>query len=253
MDKTKTVTGGEIIESPELIKVTQALEASLKEGEEAAWEIGDNYNRIIDQKLAEKSGYRHAREFFSIHFKDVPQSTLSHYGALARAFSKSVVATYRVSRLSALLTYEKLAGLKPTDPDPGSVPIQVPGERELRPFADCHREELSKAIQQLKGHSAKELPPDDAAMLEKLHQALGEHEHNPIALTSRQGREGTLIVFTLALRELRSLMEALEKVLRGPEAIKASAEEMALFTQEFTKGMEAWGKTLEGKTDDKKT
>ena len=62
-------------------------------------------------------------------------------------------------------------------------------------------------------------------------------------MTSRQGREGTLVVFTLGLRDLTSLLDALEHVLKGPEAVKASAEVMQQFAQEFAKRMEAWGKT----------
>jgi hypothetical protein len=69
-------------------------------------------------------------------------------------------------------------------------------------------------------------------------------EDHPIALSSRQGKEGTVVVFTLALREITSLLEVLERVLKGPEAVKASEEVMKQFADEFAKGIEAWGKTL---------
>ncbi len=242
MDQTDAGSRSQIVDSPELIEAAKVLEALLKEAEKAAWKAGDYYNRILDQKLAEKSGYRHARDFFSTRFKDVSQSTLSHYGAVARTFSERVATTYGVWRLSALLTYEKLARLEPLDTDPESVFVQVPGDHEPRAFADCHRTDLLKAIQQLKRHSGQPVPPDEEALLQRLHQALGEH--SPIALTSRQGREGTLVVFTLALKEVTSLLDVLEHVLKGPEAVKASAEVMQQFAQEFAKGMEAWGKTL---------
>jgi hypothetical protein len=128
--------------------------------------------------------------------------------------------------------------------------VQVPGDREPRAFAGCHRTDLLKAIQQLKAHSGQPVPADEAALLQRLDQALGEHSN--IAMTSRQGREGTLVVFTLALRELTSLLEALEHVLKGPEAVKASTEVMQQFAQEFAKGMEAWGKTFGVAPEEKK-
>lgn len=250
MEETHAASRSQIVDSPELIQVAQLLEASLKEGEKAAWRAGTYYNRIVDEKLAEKSGYRHARDFFSARFKDISQTTLSNYGAVARAFSEQVAATYGVWRLSALLTYEKLAGLKRADGDPGSLLVLVPGEREPRAFANCHRTDLLAATQQLKVHSGQPIPADEAALLQRLHQALGEH--STITMTSRQGREGTLVILTLALREITSLLDALERVLKGPEAIQASNEVMQQFAQEFAKGMEAWGKTLGTALDQKK-
>jgi hypothetical protein len=56
MDQTHAGSHSPIVDSPELIQAAQVLEASLKEGEKAAWKTGDYYNRILDQKLAEKSG-----------------------------------------------------------------------------------------------------------------------------------------------------------------------------------------------------
>jgi len=234
-----------IVESPELRAAAKQLEDTLKQGEEAAWRAGVIYNRIIEQKLAEKSGYHRARDFFASRFTDVAQSTLTHAGAVAKAFSESVAARYKVSLLTALLTYEKLTGLNPKDPDPGSVQIRVPGEDKPRPFSQCHRADLFKAIQALKGHSGDEkaIAPDEKALLEKLHQQLGEH--SPIALTSRQGREGTLVTFTLALKDngLGMLLDALMKVLADSDAAKKATKTM----QEFTKGMDKWVKGLKGK------
>jgi len=238
-----------IVDSPQLREAAKALEESIKQGEEAAWKTGACYNRIIEQKLAEKSGYHRARDFFSSRFADVSQATLSHYGAVAKAFSEANAADYGVTVLSALLTYEKLAGLNPKDPDPGSVQIKVPGENKTRRFADCHRADLLKAIQALKGHSGDEkaITPDEKALLEKLHKQLGEH--SPIALTSRQGREGTLVTFTLALKDngLGMLLDALMKVLADSDAAKKATKTMQEFTKEFTKGMDKWVKGLKGK------
>ncbi len=231
-----------IVESPELIEAAKMLEACLNEGEKAAWKAGVYYNRIVDQKLAEKSGYRHARDFVSARFKDISQGTLTQYGAVARAFSEPIASKYGVWRLGALLTYEKLAGLQLPQGDPGSVIVQVPAERDPRTFADCNRADVLKAIQALKKHSGEPMRADEAALLQRLHQTLGDD--HPIALTSRQGKEGAVVVFTLALREITSLLDVLERVLKGPEAVKASEEVMKQFADEFAKGVEAWGKTL---------
>ena len=239
-----------IIESPELIEAAKLLEASLQEGEKTAWRAGFYYNRIVDQKLAEKSGYRHARDFFAARFKDVSQSTLSHYGAVARAFSEATTVKYGVWRLCALLTYEKLSGLQLPLGDPGNAMVQVPGEREPRTFADCNRADLLKAIAALKKHSGEQpVPPEEAWLLGKLHEALGED--HPIALTSRQGKEGTVIVFTLALKEINSLLDILERVLKGPEAVKKGEEMMKQFASEFAKGMDEWIKTLPSQSGQK--
>ncbi len=246
MGKTNDGASRQIVESPELREAAKALEESLKQGEKAAWQTGACYNRIIEQKLAEKSGYHRARDFFSNRFADVSQATLSHYGGVAKAFPEATAARYGVTLLSALLTYEKLAGLNPKDPDPGSVQIKVPGEKEPRPFSELHRADLLKAIQALKGHSGDEsaIAPEEKELLERLHQALGEH--SPIALSSRQGREGTLVVFTLALKEqqLGSLLDVLVTVLTGSEAAKKATETMQDFTKEFAKGMDEWAKSL---------
>src|SRR5713226_5729295 len=235
-------SGRPIIDSPELTEAANLLEASLKDGEKAAWRTGLYYNRIIEQKLAEKSGYRHARDFVASRFKHVSQATLSHYGALARAFSEDTAARYGASLLCALLTYEMLTGLQLPQGDPGSVIVQLPGERDPRTFADCNRSDVLKAIQALKKHSGEPMRADEAALLQRLHQTLGDD--HPIALTSRQGKEGAVVVFTLALREITSLLDVLERVLKGPEAVKASEEVMKQFADEFAKGVEAWGKTL---------
>ena len=247
MDQMKVDDGRQIMESPELREVTKALQELLKQGEEAAWRIGACYNRIVEEKLAEKSGYRRARDFFATRFEDVPQSTLSHYGTVAKAFSEEVAADYGVTVLSALLTYEKLAGLNPQDP--GSVQIKMPGEDKPRPFSECHRADLLKAIQALKGHSGDEkaVTPDEKALLEKLQNHLGEE--SPITLTSRQGREGTLVTFTVPLKEneLGMLLDALMKVLADSDAAKKATEQMKEFTKEFTKGMDEWVKGLKGK------
>lgn len=252
MDKKTSNGSPKIVDSPELRAAAKELEDLLKQGEKAAWKIGAIYNQIIEKKLAEKSGYHRARDFFASRFVDISQATLSYSGAVAKAFSETDASHYGVSRLSALLTYEKLAGLKPNASDPGAVEIKVPDEEKPRRFSDCHRADLLKAIQALKGHAGdkEKMTLEEKKLLEGLHQALSEDgEDSPIALSSRQGRDGTHVVFTLALNEeqLGVLLNALLKVLTGSEAAEKAQKTMQDFTKEFAKGMDEWAKSLKGK------
>ena len=252
MEKRKSNGPSEIVDSPELREAAKALEDLLKQGEEAAWKIGAIYNRIIDEKLAEKSGYHRARDFFANRFADVSQATLTHYGAVARAFTETDAARYGVTLLSALLTYEKLAGVKPNEADPGAVPIKLPGERQPRRFSDCHRADLMNALKALKAHSGDEeaIAPEEKKLLDRLHEALEAlGEHSPIALTSRPARDGTQVVFTVALKEheLGMLLEVLTRALTGSEAAQKAQQTMQDFTKEFAQGMDDWVKSLKGK------
>src|SRR5438067_382482 len=63
-------------------------------GEDEHWQIGRHYNNIVDGKLAEKAGFGHAREFFARELKEIPQSTLSLYGAVAHSFSEAQARKY---------------------------------------------------------------------------------------------------------------------------------------------------------------
>jgi len=251
MDKTSTDASQKIAESSELRQAAKALEKLLEQGEEAAWKIGACYNRIIDQKLAEKSGYRHARDFFASRFPRVSQATLTHYGAVARAFSEETAGDYGVSLLTTLLTYEKLAGVKPNDANPASVQIIVPGAKKALRFADCHRAELLKAIKAFKGHSGDKgaMKPEETKLLKQLRDALGED--SPIALSSRQGRDGAHVVFTLSLNEdqLGLLLNALLRVLRGTEAQEKAQKTMQDFTKEFAKGIDKWARSIKKPED----
>ncbi len=51
--------------SPELKKEQAAIEDLLVKGEDEHWQIGSHYLKIVDGRLAQKSGYKSARDFFS--------------------------------------------------------------------------------------------------------------------------------------------------------------------------------------------
>lgn len=61
----------------ELAKQKQAILDLFVEGEIAHWKIGLRYNHIVQEKLAEKAGYTHARDFFAAEVKAIAQATLS--------------------------------------------------------------------------------------------------------------------------------------------------------------------------------
>jgi hypothetical protein len=126
--------------------------------------IGVEYNHIVDNKLAEKAGYKNAPEYLTQQIKELSRSSLTTYGAVARAFTAEVCAQYGVSVLNLLLTYTEAAGIELDASEPGSMIIQVPdatGELEDKLFAECTVVELRKAIQRLRRPtSSAPLPPD---------------------------------------------------------------------------------------------
>jgi hypothetical protein len=47
--------------------------------------MGQYYNYTVDNRLAEKAGYKDAKDYFSKHLADLSQSSLTMYGAVAKA------------------------------------------------------------------------------------------------------------------------------------------------------------------------
>ena len=50
--------------------------------------MGESYNHIVAKKLAEKAGFKDARDYLSKHVADLSQSALTIYGAVAAEFSE---------------------------------------------------------------------------------------------------------------------------------------------------------------------
>ncbi|KFE64402.1 hypothetical protein [Hyalangium minutum] len=124
--------------------------------------MGEIYNHIVDQRLAEKAGYKDAPEYFSKHLADLSQSTLSTYGAVARVFSEPVARRFGVTCLQLLLRYKEIADLEVNPAEPGPTPIEVPDEKGVvstLPFSQCSVEQMRRALQR-KPASTKPLPPE---------------------------------------------------------------------------------------------
>lgn len=153
----------------------QAIETLLTAGEDDHWQIGVHYNNVVDQGLAQKAGDATAVEFFAKELKEIPQATLSRYGAVAKGFSESVAKKCGCSKLAQLLAYEKAAHLPPQSGDPGSVTISVPqkdGSSAQKAFKDCSFTGLTEALKASKGAPA--LPTQVSARVRAMQKALGK-------------------------------------------------------------------------------
>jgi hypothetical protein len=138
--------------------------------------MGLIYNHIVDKRLAEKAGYKDAREYFTRHLADLSQPALSMYGAVANAFSESVTRRFGVTCLSLLLSYKEAADLELTPEEPGATPIEVPDEKgqvSVQPFSACSVEQMRRALQRKrKPSSSKPLPPEKVALAEQYSEAV---------------------------------------------------------------------------------
>jgi hypothetical protein len=232
-------------ESPELEAERKAMRECLQKGEDSHCQVGVHYNNIVEKQLW-KHSYHSARDFFTARFGDVSQSTLTHCGAVARCFPQEVTRRYGVSLLTALLTYEKLAQVNATNGDPGNTEIQVPKDSEIvtKPFRECQRAQLEAAIRRLRS-TPDAVPTEDAQVLQRLHEMIGEN--GSIALSSRHGREGTIAVFAVPVRQISLLSQVLAQFCRPPapeNAENPSPELMQKFAEEFSAGMKEWVETL---------
>jgi hypothetical protein len=126
--------------------------------------LGQYYNYVVDHRLAEKAGYKDAKDYFSKQLADLSQSALSMYGAVAKAFSEPVARRYGVTCLYLLLTYKEATHIEVNHTDPEGTLIEVPddkGQVVSRPFGQCTVEQLRRALlHRRKPGSTKPLPPE---------------------------------------------------------------------------------------------
>jgi hypothetical protein len=193
----------------------QQLHELLRNERAAQWKIGQLYNYIVDNKLAEQNGYRYTREFFAQEFRNVGQTMLTLYGTVARALDEQVTQKYGVTLLGKLLTYVKEADLEPVTGDPAEVVVLVPlpdGKIVDKRFADCTREDLTKAIKALRAPPVI-LPGGDVELIERLQntltQTLGEHTHAAIK-GAWNNSETEVSLLHVPLVQLRAVLRALD-------------------------------------------
>jgi hypothetical protein len=197
-----------------LSQVRESIRAYLTQGNAGHYSIGRLYNYTVSNELAEKEGFPNAQAFFSQNFKDLAQSTLSRYGAVARQFTEEACKRHGVAKLATLSTYAKAADVALPSGDPGSLPIDVPqdeGPVEPKPFTECSVQELLQAVK----HKRKPKPPmpaPDTARVDFMRESFSRHFAQGARVqlkTSVQGGKTLLTIQGVPLDDVERLTEAL--------------------------------------------
>ena len=166
----------------ELEKEQVNILKSYGQSQAECWTIGKSYNRIVDEKLAERSGFRTARHYFAAKLAVIRQSTLGAYGRVARAFSQNIAVRYGMSKLYLLLIWCKLRRVDAIEADPGSMVIEVPredGTTRPKPFAQVSAEELRQAIKHSRGTgTTPDFPELDRRILEGIAREIESHRRD---------------------------------------------------------------------------
>jgi hypothetical protein len=138
--------------------------------------MGQLYNFVVDKKLAEKAGYKDAKDFFTQRLADLSQPALTMYGAVAAAFSAPIAKRFGVTCLALLLTYKEAADLKVNHEDPGNTPIEVPDDKGVvstLPFGSCSVDQMRRALQRKrKPASSKPVPAEAEALADQYREAV---------------------------------------------------------------------------------
>jgi hypothetical protein len=165
------VTEGMTLEQVRLAMLQLMMEESLNH-----YRMGQFYNYVVDKKLAEKAGYKDAKDYFSKHLADLSQTALALYGAVANDFSEPVARRFGVTCLYLLITYKEAADIEVNHEDPHGTLIEVPddkGQVTSKPFGECSVEQMRRALQRLrKPASSRPLPPEAEALAEQYSEAV---------------------------------------------------------------------------------
>ncbi|HEX8702555.1 MAG TPA: hypothetical protein VF815_27225 [Myxococcaceae bacterium] len=167
-NKTATTTTTGIPKDTTLQQLRDELIGLMAQENTNHHRMGQIYNHIVEHELAQKSGFKDAKDFFSQQFADLSQSTLSTYGAVADAFTAAVARRFGVTCLYLLLTYKEATDLQVNFEEPGDTLIEVPDEKgqvNSIPFKACTVDQMRKALQRKrKPASSKPLPPEAEAL-----------------------------------------------------------------------------------------
>jgi hypothetical protein len=159
-----------------LEQVRAAMLQLMKEENTNHYRMGQLYNYVVEKKLAEKAGYKDAKDYFSQHLADLSQTALSLYGAVAEDFSEPVARRFGVTCLYLLLTYKEAADIEVNHEDPGGTLIEGPddkGQVMSMPFGDCSVDQMRRALQRKrKPASSKPLPAEAEALAEQYSTAV---------------------------------------------------------------------------------
>ncbi|PTL81929.1 hypothetical protein [Vitiosangium sp. GDMCC 1.1324] len=208
-------SGNNTLSELTLEQVRDSMLAYLREGNAGHYNIGRLYNHTVNNKLAEKNGHESAQAYFSQHIQDLSQATLSRYGAVAREFTEEACRNYGVMKLTTLRTYAQVADIQFQAGDPGSTPIDVPGEGGAvaqKPFSECSLEELKQAVKHKRQPSRASMPAADTARIEFMRECFSRHFAQGARVqlkTSVQGGKTLLTIQGVPLNDVERLMEAL--------------------------------------------
>ena len=140
------------------------------------YRMGQLYDYVVENKLAEKANYKDAPTYFRQHLADLSTATLITYRAVVKAFSEQVAVRFGVTCLYLLTIYREAANVKVNPEEPGLTLIEVPGkngEVTKKPFSACSVDEMRRAIRlKRKPASSKPVPAEDVAQAEKYRAAL---------------------------------------------------------------------------------
>ncbi|WP_164020934.1 hypothetical protein [Pyxidicoccus trucidator] len=186
----------------------------VEQGHRSAYQIGRLYNYVVDSELAQKDGFKDARDFFQQKVKVLGQSVLSRNGAVARTFPEAIALKYGMSNLYTLLTYAKLAGLTLDHDEPGATPVAVSqedGALLTKPFSECTVDELQGAVNHKRAPQVP-LPEEDAARVQRYRDSLQRHFTEKLSIrVDARSHMGELYISlrNIPEKEMRRLVAAL--------------------------------------------
>ncbi|WP_257453097.1 hypothetical protein [Archangium lipolyticum] len=207
--------GGNTLSELTLEQVADSIRTYLRQGNAGHYNIGLLYNHTVDNQLAEKNGYESAQAYFSQHFEELSQATLTRYGTVAREFTEEACGMYGVMKLITLRTYLQVAELQFAAGEPGATPIDVPEEGGIvkqKPFAECSLEELRQAVKHKRNPTRATMPTTDADRVEFMRQCFSRHfaKGTRVQLKTNFQRGKTLLTIQgVPLDDVERLMEAL--------------------------------------------
>jgi hypothetical protein len=184
----------------------------------------------VAKKVAEKAGYKDARDYLSKHLVDMSQPALTMYGTVAAEFSETVARRFGITCLSLLLTYQEAADLEINPEEPGPTLIEVPDEKGYvtpKPFAQCSVEEMRRALRRKrKPASSKPLPAEVEARAEQYSEAVlarfpqGKGVRVQVLVRNQKGK-AVMDFKGIPMEQMAQLVEALAGLLRPVNEVPA--------------------------------
>jgi len=203
-------------ENMTLEQVRKAMIELMKEENSNQHRMGQLYNYVVKNKLAQNAGYKDARDYFSKNLADLSQAALSMYGAVALQFSEEVTRRFGVTCLSLLLNYKATAELKVNHEEPGGTPIEVPAENgqvSTKPFGECSVEDMRKAIRhKRKPSSSKPVPAEYLTLADQYQEAVSNRFPKGVVIkveVRNQKGESVLDIKGIPVEQVDTLVEAL--------------------------------------------